>query len=243
MCFELQRIDINHDLPVLAAKRLRHGGAGNICYLVAYVVLAEISKLSFIQALSFEGDQAHWQAGRVEFQDDRRQCAGRQLSQIRHRQIGDFAQVSVGVGSRLKINLDQADAGQRARFNVIDIAAQGEEPLEAAGDVSFNLFWRHPRVEGRDHHYRNVNGREKIDRHSYQNCSPNDCDHQTTNNNEVRVFDCKARHQNLSSWFWATTLGVTRSPGRNSEREPTTTRSFGESPETTSTWFAPSSPS
>ena len=44
-------------------------------------------------------------------------------SQVRHRQVGNLRYVRIGVGARLKINLDQAHAGHRPRFHVIDAAA------------------------------------------------------------------------------------------------------------------------
>ena len=53
-----------------------------------------------------------------------------------------------GIRARLKVDLDQADAGQRARLNVVDTAAEGEEPFVAVGDVRFNLLRRHARVKG-----------------------------------------------------------------------------------------------
>src|ERR1051326_5895154 len=126
---------------------------------------------------------------------------------------------------------------------MINVAAQCEEAFKSAGDVGLNLFRRHSRVESRHNHDGNVDRREQIDRHPGQNCGANDCDHKAAHNNEVRIFNRKARHQNLSFVFSATTLVATTSPARNSAREPTTTRSSGASPETISTWFAPSSPS
>ena len=43
--FELERVDINHDLPVTAAKGLRDRGAGHIGHLVAHIVLPEVAQL------------------------------------------------------------------------------------------------------------------------------------------------------------------------------------------------------
>jgi hypothetical protein len=85
--------------------------------------------------------------GRLEaskFQDNWRQCARRKAPQVRHGQVGYRAEVCVGVRSRLKINLDQAHARERSRFDVIDAAGQREPALKRIGDIRFNLLRRHP---------------------------------------------------------------------------------------------------
>ena len=48
---QLQRIDVDHDLPIASAERLRHRCAGHVRDLVAHVVLAEIAQLRFVQSL------------------------------------------------------------------------------------------------------------------------------------------------------------------------------------------------
>ena len=52
MSIQFQRIDIHHDLAIAPAERLRYGRARNVCDLVAYVVLSEISQLRFAKALA-----------------------------------------------------------------------------------------------------------------------------------------------------------------------------------------------
>ncbi len=42
---ELERIDIDHDLPIASAERLRNRGAGHIGHLIAHVELTEVSQL------------------------------------------------------------------------------------------------------------------------------------------------------------------------------------------------------
>jgi len=41
-----------------------------------------------------------------------------------------------GSGAWLEVDFDEAHAGQRARFAVIDIRGQCEEPLEGVGNVA-----------------------------------------------------------------------------------------------------------
>ena len=96
MRLELERIGVDHDLAVAAAERLRHGRAGHAGQLVAHDVLREVVQLRLGQAFAFEGEQAHRQARRVELQHDRRQRAGRQPAQFRHREIADIATAASG---------------------------------------------------------------------------------------------------------------------------------------------------
>ncbi len=188
---QLQWIDIDHDLPVTAAEGLRHRSTGHIRDLVAHVVLTEIAKLSLVQPLSLEGDQAHGQAGSVKLQNHRWQSAGRELSQVRHGQIRNFAQIRIRIRPWLKIDLDQADARQGARLDVINIAAQREETFEAARNVSFNLFGRHPRVKSGNYNHRNVDRWKQVHRHASQHSGAHDGDDQTTDNDEVWILNRK----------------------------------------------------
>ena len=75
MRLEFQRIDIDHDLPIAPAERLRHRGARHIRHLVADRVLAQIAQLRLVHPLAFQRDQADRQARGVELQNDRRQRA------------------------------------------------------------------------------------------------------------------------------------------------------------------------
>ena len=80
MRFELERIHIDHNLPVTSAKRHGHRRAGHVGDLVANVKLAEVAQLGFGQAFTLQGNQTHRQAGGVELQNHRRQGAGRKAS-------------------------------------------------------------------------------------------------------------------------------------------------------------------
>ena len=78
----------------------------------------------------------------------------------------------VGIGARLEVDLDEADAGQRARFAVVDVGGQGEEALEGIGDVGFDLLRRHAVVERGHHHHRHVDLGKQIDRHAERRLRP-----------------------------------------------------------------------
>ena len=66
MSFQFDRIDIDLDLPVLAAIRLRHGSAGNVGDLIPYLKLRQIFKPRLVETLTFECDQTHWKIRCVE---------------------------------------------------------------------------------------------------------------------------------------------------------------------------------
>ncbi len=91
---------------------------------------------------------------------------GGKTAQIGHGEVGDIAHCDVGIGARLEVDLDQAHAGERARFAVIDVGAQREEALEGVGDVGFDLLRRHAVVERGDNHHRHVDLREQVHRHA-----------------------------------------------------------------------------
>ncbi len=209
MGIQFQRIDIHHDLAIASTKRLRHRRPGHVGDLVSHGVLAKIAQLGFVQSLTLERDQADRKAGGVEFKNHGRQRTRRQSSQIGHGEIGNRTEVGVGVSPGLEIDLDQADARQRSRFDVIDSAAQREETFERIGDVGFNLLRRHSGVERRHHHHGNVDGGKEVDGHAHQRHCADDCHHQTRDNDEERVFNGKSGHQDSASWFSGIGLGST----------------------------------
>jgi hypothetical protein len=74
---------------------------------------------------------------------------------------------------------------------VIDVAAQGEEPLIAVRDIGLDLLWRHARVErGNDNNW-NLDGGKEIDRHTNNGCHTNDHDNQARHQNEKWISDRK----------------------------------------------------
>src|SRR5260370_6707133 len=143
MGFELQRIDINHDLAVTAAKGLRYARSRDVGHLVPNIVLAEIAELRLVQALPFQSDQTNGKTGGVKLQNHRRKRPGWKTPEIGHGEIRDSADRGVGVQAWLKIDFDETYAGKGARFDVVDAARKREKPFEAAGDVGFNLLRRH----------------------------------------------------------------------------------------------------
>src|SRR5581483_11119256 len=111
MSLKLYRINIDLDLPVLAAKRLWYGCAGYICDLITNRELAKIVQLGFIQSLAFQCDEANRQTRSIEFEHNWWQSAGWQSPQLGHRQIRDSAYSRIWISTRLKVNLNKAHSG------------------------------------------------------------------------------------------------------------------------------------
>src|SRR5262249_17740698 len=101
----------------------------------------------------------------------------------------------VAIGPRLKIDLDYAYPRQRTRFDVLDSAAQREEPLEPAGDIRLDLFRRHAVIESRHHDDWNLHCREHVDGHACQTGGAYYCDHQADYDNKVRIANREAGHR------------------------------------------------
>ena len=240
---QLRRIDVDHDLAVLAAEGRRHRRAVDAGQLVPDGELPEVAQLRFVQPFALQRDQTHRQARGVELLHDRRQRAGRQAAEIGHRQVRDLVHVRIGARPGLEEHLDDADAGQRARLHVIDAGAEREEPLEAAGDVGLDLFRRHAGVERRDDHLGNVDVGKQIDRHPDEAGEPDDGRDQRHDDDEVRVANREAGHQRAPSVAAGSmTFGVTSVPGLSWARLPMTTRSPAARPLRTSTRSGASSP-
>ena len=87
MRFKFERVRIHHDLPVTAAEGLRHTRAGNTRHLIAHRELRQVPHLSFVKTFTADRDQTNRKTRGIEFQNNRRQCAGREPSQLRHCEI------------------------------------------------------------------------------------------------------------------------------------------------------------
>src|ERR1035438_9559636 len=191
---QLHGIDVKLDLAILAAIGLWYRCARHVGNLVANVELSLVVQIGLVKPLPLQGHKTNRQAGGVEFQHHRRQRSLRQTSQVGHGQVGNFTGGGIRVGARLEVHLDQAHTGQGARFDVIDIASQGEEALKGVGDVGLDRLRGHAAVESGHHHDRNVNGREKIDWHASDRGHANHDDGEAQHKNEEGILDRETRH-------------------------------------------------
>src|SRR5262249_6643141 len=214
----------------------RHRRPGHVRHLVAHRVLRRVAQRALAQALPLDRDQTDRQARRVELQHHWGQCPRRQPPQVGHRQVRDHGHRGVGVRAGLEVDLEQADAGQGTRLDVLDAAAEGEEALEAARDVDLDLLWWHARVEGGDDDDGDADGWEHVDGHASQAGGADDRDDQADDDDEVRIPDSKPRHQcSPFSVLTALSFASTSCPGFNWLKLPMTTSSSADNPERIST--------
>ena len=138
----------------------------------------------------------------------------RQSPQVRHGQIGNLRDVGVGVGAGLEIDLDQAHAGQRTRFHVIDAAGQGEEALERVGDIRFDLLRGHAAVERGHQHDGNIDRRKHVHRHLHDAGDAQHADEETKHDDQVGMSDGKGWHKrSYSAEGGTTSFGATSCAG------------------------------
>ena len=77
---------------------------------------------------------------------------------------------------------------------MFDASSQGEEALEAAGDIVLNLFRGHAAEKSGDDHNRNLDGGKEIDRHPCDAGDAQDTNHQAEHDDKVGEPDGKFRH-------------------------------------------------
>ena len=90
--FQLKRINVNHDLPIASAKRLRHGCSRHTGDLVAHLYWPRSCSSVSFSPCPFKRHKADGQTRGVELQHDWRQSTGRQSSQVRHCEIRNITQ-------------------------------------------------------------------------------------------------------------------------------------------------------
>ena len=190
----LNGIGVEHHLAAASAEGLRYGGAGDAGELIADDVLRDVFELGFGQTFAAEGQQADGQAGRIELQNDRGQSAGRQAAHFRGCEAADHGDRRIGIRARMEEDFDDADAGERARLDVFDAAAERQETFQAKGDAVFDLLGRHARIEGGDDDDRNVDGGEHVHGHARQADGAQNRDDEAGDYDEVGCPDSESRH-------------------------------------------------
>ena len=137
---QLARVDIDHDLALLAAvgqrhRRARHGGE-----LRLEEVVAEVVQLLLGERRRREREPQDRHRRCVEAQDVRRRDAGRQRAQLRLRQRGDFGDRFIHVRVRLEKDLESPRCRQRCPIRVLDVVDRDREAaLVVERDAPFHL--------------------------------------------------------------------------------------------------------
>jgi len=154
-------IQVDHDLALLAAVRVRDRGARDGHELGPQEVEADVVELRLGESRQGELENGHRRRAVVD--DQGRLDAGRELAQdgLRHRRHLRVGGVEVRI--RLQEDLDHRLAVHRRRFDVLDVVdGRRQDSLVLCRDPSFHLF----RIEAgelpghRDH--RDVDAREYV---------------------------------------------------------------------------------
>ncbi len=124
---ERDGIEVDLHLRLLAAVGIRNLRALNARQLRAEEIDAEVEQLLLRQLLTREGELQDRHGGRVEREDERRLRAGRQLAQLRLRDGSHLRDREIDLRAGLKEDLDDRDAAQRLRFDVLDVVDRGRQ--------------------------------------------------------------------------------------------------------------------
>jgi hypothetical protein len=134
-------VDIDHDLALFAAVRIRDGATVDGHQARAYEIDAVIEERLFAQSAPAESQLHDGHAGRVVRKEERRRRARRQLLEDRLGDGGHFGHCGFDVGPRLEEDLDDGAAVDGLRFDVLDIVHRGgERPFINGGDALFHFL-------------------------------------------------------------------------------------------------------
>ena len=143
-------IDIDTDNALLAAIREGHGSALHGGELGADEIVAEIEKLLFAEGVAGEADLHNRHGGRRIDDHQGWSGAGRQKPQERLRDGSGLCERGLNVRAGLEEDLDQREAGERLRLDVLHIVHQhGHAAFDVGNDALFH-FLRLQTVVGPD---------------------------------------------------------------------------------------------
>ena len=159
------RVQINLNLPHLAAIRRRYRRARHRGQLRADEVLAKVEQLLLTDVGAGHGQLQNRHRGRVVVQDQRRCDARRHLLEHGLRDRRHLGGRGADIDVRLEEDFDDTVARQRLRFNMVNIVDRGAElAFIVINHPSRHVFGRQAGIgpDGADH--RNPDVREYIGR-------------------------------------------------------------------------------
>ena len=141
-----RQIEVDRDHADLAAVRERDRDARDRDELRAQLVHRGVEHRLLGQRRARQRELDDRDARRRVLDDERRRDARRQLPHLRLHDRDDLRERGLDVRGRLEEDLDDRDAGERARLDVLDVAhRRGQPALALAGDALPHLL----RVAGR----------------------------------------------------------------------------------------------
>ncbi len=191
----LQRLDVEVDLnlALLAAIRIRdlralHGGE-----LGTDEVQAEVVQLLLGESLAGEAKLQNRDAGGVELDDQRRRGAWRERAQGGLRDGGDLGDRVRDLDARLKIDLDDRNAVERLRLDVLDIVdGRGEGAFRNGDDAVRHVRRREAGVVPDDADDGDIDIGENVGRRIEDGERPEDQKKNCENDEGVRPSEGKA---------------------------------------------------
>jgi hypothetical protein len=195
---KLDWIDIDHDLPVLAAIRGGKRHALNRRKLLPQVVEPVVIELLLAVTVGLEAELQHRNARGIVRHHDWRLDAGRHHGADRIRCRDDLRDGEVEVDVGLEINLLHRDAVEGLRLHVLDAVHAGTHRVLAVGrDALLHLRHAQARVLPDHRHHRNVDLREDVLRHDHDRGDAEKQNEGSQNVERVRKFQRKPNDTHL----------------------------------------------
>ena len=163
VCAQRVRVEIDHDLAILAAVRRRQRDTGYRRQRLAHLIDAVVVQLLFVQPVGTEAELQYRYGRRVELHDDGRLDARRHQGADEVGRRDDLADGEIDVDVGLEENLFDRDAGQRLALDVADVAdARADRVLAVGGDALLHLLRGQAGVLPDDGDDRDVDRRENV---------------------------------------------------------------------------------
>jgi hypothetical protein len=163
---KLERVNVDHNLPILAAVGSWEGHARHRGELLTQVVVSVVIKLLFTEAVGGQTELQHGNARSIVLHDERRLDAGGQQRADSVRARHDLRDSQIEIDVRLKINLLDRDAVEGLRLHVLDAGhAATYDVLTVCADSLLHFRCAQAGVLPDHRHDRNVDLREDVRRH------------------------------------------------------------------------------
>ena len=181
------RIEIDLDLALLAAERIRDRGARHGDQRRAQLVDADIGEVLLGQAFARqrELDDRHGRGAVVE--DQRRRRAGRHLPDHGLRDRGHLRVGGADIDVRLEEDLDDADAGVGVRHDVLDVVdRRRQRALERRDDAPGHLVRRQAGIVPDHADHGDADVRKDVGRRAQRRQRPDDQEQQRQHDERIR---------------------------------------------------------
>ena len=163
---ERVQVKVHLNLALLAAIGKRRLRSLDGCQLGADVLLAQVVQLLLVEAFAGKTEHQNGHAGSVVLDDEWRIGTGRQAAQLH---LADGRYLGYGVADidvRLEENLDDSQAVERLRLDVLDVVDRGGHAALAVGHDAVGHLRRGEAVEVPHHrHHRDIDVGKDVRRH------------------------------------------------------------------------------